>query len=68
VALGVGTGLVAGALQGRAMQTLLIGVDATDPLTSLGVAATQATVALAAALMPARRAAGADPMIALRAE
>jgi putative ABC transport system permease protein len=68
VAVGVSAGVIAGALLGRALQALLVGVDALNPMPYLAVAALQAAVALAAALLPARRAAGVDPMIALRAE
>jgi putative ABC transport system permease protein len=55
-------------LLGRLMQTLLFGVSATDPLIFAGVAMLLALVALLACLIPARRAARTDPMIALRAE
>ena len=66
VGVGVLAGLIAGALLGRALQAMLVGVDASNPIPYLLVAAVQAIVAIAAALMPARRAANVDPMVALR--
>jgi predicted permease len=47
---------------------LLVDVPPTDVLTYIGVAAVLALVAVGACLMPARRAASVDPMIALRAQ
>jgi ABC-type antimicrobial peptide transport system permease subunit len=50
----------------RVMTSLLFGVAATDPLTFAGAALLLGAVALAACFIPARRAARADPLIALR--
>ena len=68
----VGIGAVAGfALAfgvGMALQSLLIGVQPFDPITYLSVLALLSGVALAACVMPARRAATLDPLSALREE
>jgi putative ABC transport system permease protein len=59
----------AGALAlGRVIRSLLFGVSATDPIVFTGVAAVLLAVAMAAAYIPARRAAGVEPVIALRHE
>jgi predicted permease len=54
--------------QSNAGLTLLIGTQALDTVTYIGVAAMLIAVALIACLMPARRAASVDPMVALRAQ
>ena len=51
----------------RAMQSLLFGVSALDPLTVIGSALLLLTIALVASAAPARRAARVDPATALRA-
>lgn len=63
-------GLVAGAIVARWLTgwiaSLLFGVSATDLATHLVAFAVLGTVALLASYLPARRAAGIDPMVALR--
>jgi predicted permease len=62
IGLGLSFGLT------RLMASLLFGVSPVDPVTFVCVAAGLTGVALLASYLPARRAAGADPMNALRAE
>lgn len=52
----------------RFLATQIHGVSATDPLTFLAVVVLFLVVGLIASLLPARRAAGIDPLIALRYE
>ena len=52
----------------RLMSSLLFGVSPTDPATLGAVCLVLVGVALLACLVPARRASGVDPMIALRCE
>ena len=52
----------------RVLSTLLFGVTATDPWTFVSVSVLLALVALAAGLIPARRATRIDPVAALRFE
>jgi putative ABC transport system permease protein len=69
-AVPVGAGVVLGGmgatLAARAVAAQLVNVKANDPLTFVTVAAILAVVALLAALIPARRAAGLDPTRALQ--
>jgi predicted permease len=68
----IGAGLIAGLLLsigvGMGLESLLIGIEPTDPVTYAGVIAVLLLVAAAACLMPARRAAALDPAITLREE
>ncbi len=65
---GVALGLIASASAGRVVESFLVGVGIRDPLTFAAVPALLLAVALAAAFVPARRAARVDPVVALRDE
>lgn len=65
---GVLTGLVAAFFFTRLLRTLLFGIPSTDPLTFAAVALLLIVAATLAALVPARRAASVNPVIAMRAE
>jgi ABC-type antimicrobial peptide transport system permease subunit len=71
VALVLG-GLIVGVLAAfaltRMMRTVLYGVARTDPLSYAAAALAIATVAGLACYIPARRAMGVDPIVALRSE
>ena len=61
-------GLLAAWAFSRAMKSLLVGVNAADPVTFVTVAAVLILIALAACLFPASRATREDPVVALRYE
>lgn len=67
-AIGIVCGLMCAVLAATAMRTLLFGVETWDVPTLAGVAALLGIFALCAAFVPARRAAGLDPAVVLRAE
>ncbi|HEX8293921.1 MAG TPA: FtsX-like permease family protein, partial [Pyrinomonadaceae bacterium] len=68
VGVGLALGLALSFAVTRVLGGFLYGVTASDPLTFAGVPALLAAIALAAGYLPARRAAGVDPMVALRHE
>ncbi len=68
VLIGLGLGLVGALGLSRLVSGLLFGVEPTDPLCFVGSAAVLVIVAIAACLLPARRAVAIEPMTALRAE
>ena len=67
-AAGVAIGLVAAALLTRLLDTLLFGVQPTDPATFAGTAALLAVSALLACALPVWRATRVDPAVTLRQE
>jgi putative ABC transport system permease protein len=68
VVLGLAMGMALSQGGARFMSGLLFGVSANDPLVFASVAALVAVAALAACLLPGRRALKVDPLLALRAE
>ena len=68
VLAGIALGVVVAVLGVHMLDSLLYGVQAIDPATFVAVPILLALVALAAALVPARRAAQVDPIIAMRGE
>lgn len=68
VGIGLLIGIPAAVATSGTIQSLLFGLEATDPRAVAASAAILAAVALAAAAVPARRASRIDPLVALRAE
>jgi predicted permease len=68
VAIGAVAGLVAASLGSRVLVRQLYGISPLDPVSFTGTAVLLMLAAAAAAWLPARRAAGVDPVVALRSE
>jgi len=68
LAVGLICGLGLSVSVSHALRSLLLGVSEHDPLAWILAAAILLAAALAAAWLPARRAARVDPMVALRHE
>ena len=66
VGWGIGAGVLGGLAATRVLKGLLFGIEPTDPPTFAIVALLVAAVAIVACVVPARRAARVDPIIALR--
>jgi len=68
VSIGLAVGLIGAFAFTRLMSNMLFGVGATDLLTFGVLPAALALIAMVAAYLPARRALGVDPIVAVRAE
>jgi predicted permease len=68
IGLGLALGLAGALAVSRVMRTLLVQISPTDPVTFAGITVILTCVALAACVIPARRAIRVDPVIALRPE
>ena len=66
--LGLAIGIWGALTVGRLFESWLVDTPPADPVTQLSVAALLGGVAVVACLLPARRAARLDPMVALRHE
>jgi predicted permease len=67
-AIGIGVGLVIAIVTTRVMTSMLVNVKPTDPITFVLTALLFFIIAAAACWVPAKRAAGMDPNVALRQE
>ncbi len=68
ILIGVVIGLVSAYLVNSALESVLFGVSATDPITYLLTALGLVAVAVLSAFLPARRATKVDPLVALKYE
>jgi putative ABC transport system permease protein len=66
--LGLTIGLAGAFGLSRVLRTILVQITPTDPLTFIAITVILTAVAIAACILPARRATRVDPLIALRAE
>ncbi|HYM27055.1 MAG TPA: ABC transporter permease [Steroidobacteraceae bacterium] len=67
-AIGTAVGILGAALMGRLLSKLLFQVGTLDAVTYTGVALVLALMSLVACWVPARRAMGVDPLVAIREE
>ena len=65
---GLAIGLAGACVLTRLIRSLLFGVQATDPVTFVGISVLLAFIALLASYIPAQRAARIDPMVSLRCD
>jgi putative ABC transport system permease protein len=68
VVLGILIGIPIAWMASRFVSSMLFGVTARDPVTTIGSIAVLASAGFVAAFLPARRAAGVDPLVAIRCE
>ncbi len=68
IALGLGIGLMVSLLAAGLLRSMVVGISVYDPLALVIGSAVLALVATLACMIPARRAAKVDPIVALRAE
>ena len=68
LALGLAIGLPGALALGRLISFNLVEIEPSDPVTMIAITVALSVVALASCLIPVRRAAKVDPVIALRAE
>ena len=66
--IGLVVGLPAGYVLGRLTESLLFGVKASDPLVFVGAGLLLTIATLLGGYLPARKAAGINPLLALRHE
>jgi len=66
--IGIGLGVPGALGLSQLVKSQLFGIEATDPVTLTIAAVTLAAVGLLAGYIPARRAAGVEPVLALRYE
>lgn len=67
-AIGMALGILGALGVGRLLQSQLFGVNPRDPLTFSAIALVLGVVAIVASWLPARKAAGVDPVVALKSE
>ena len=68
IAIGVTIGLTGAMFASKALGSLLVQVTPRDPATFAGISILLVLVAIAACVIPARRASRVDPLVALRTE